>query len=67
MNAIVVYESVYGNTRAIAEAVAEGLGGAQVRGTHRVGREARDRVAARGRAAGRVRSSVNGAYRVWSR
>lgn len=30
MNAIVVYESVYGNTRAIAEAVAEGLGGAKV-------------------------------------
>jgi Flavodoxin domain len=30
MNAIVVYESVYGNTRAIAEAVAEGLGGATV-------------------------------------
>ncbi len=27
MNAIVVYESMYGNTRAIAEAVAEGLGG----------------------------------------
>lgn len=30
MNAIVVYESVYGNTRAIAEAIAEGLGGARV-------------------------------------
>ena len=30
MNAIVVYESVYGNTRAIAEAIAEGLGGAAV-------------------------------------
>lgn len=28
MNAIVVYETVYGNTRAIAEAIAEGLGGA---------------------------------------
>ena len=27
MNAIVVYESVYGNTRAIAEAIAEGMGG----------------------------------------
>lgn len=26
MNAIVVYESVYGNTRAVAEAIAEGLG-----------------------------------------
>lgn len=30
MNAIVIYESIYGNTRAIAEAVAEGLGGARV-------------------------------------
>ena len=30
MNAVVVYESVYGNTRAIAEAVAKGLGGAAV-------------------------------------
>jgi hypothetical protein len=30
MNAVVVYESVYGNTRAIAEAVGEGLGGATV-------------------------------------
>jgi len=30
MNAIVVYESMYGNTRAIAEAIAEGLGGATV-------------------------------------
>ena len=30
MNAIVVYESIYGNTRAIAEAIAEGLGGAPV-------------------------------------
>ncbi len=30
MNALVVYESIYGNTRAIAEAVAEGLGGARV-------------------------------------
>lgn len=30
MNAIVVYESMYGNTRAIAEAIAEGLGGAAV-------------------------------------
>jgi flavodoxin len=29
MNAIVVYESIYGNTRAVAEAVAEGLGGAE--------------------------------------
>jgi hypothetical protein len=30
MNAIMVYESVYGNTRAVAEAVAEGLGAAAV-------------------------------------
>jgi Flavodoxin domain len=30
MNAMVVYESVYGNTRAVAEAIAEGLGGATV-------------------------------------
>lgn len=30
MNAVVVYESVYGNTRAIAEAIAEGLGDAAV-------------------------------------
>jgi len=31
MDALVVYESMYGNTRAIAEAIAEGLGGAEVR------------------------------------
>ena len=30
MNAVVVYESVYGNTRAVAEAIADGLGGATV-------------------------------------
>jgi len=30
MSATVVYESVYGNTRAIAEAIAEGLGDAEV-------------------------------------
>jgi len=30
MDAIVIYESMYGNTRAIAEAVAAGLGGAAV-------------------------------------
>ena len=34
MNAIVVYESMYGNTRRIAEAIAEGLGGATVIGVH---------------------------------
>jgi Flavodoxin domain len=31
MRAIVVYESIYGNTRKIAEAIAEGLGGADVK------------------------------------
>lgn len=30
MNAIVIYESIYGNTRAIAEAIADGLGDAPV-------------------------------------
>ena len=34
MNAIVVYESMYGNTRRIADAIAEGLGGAMVAGVH---------------------------------
>lgn len=34
MAALVVYESIYGNTRAIAEAIAEGLGGAEVRPVH---------------------------------
>lgn len=34
MNAVVVYESMYGNTRALAEAVAEGLGGAIVTAVH---------------------------------
>jgi len=34
MNAVVVYESVYGNTRAVAEAVAKGLGGAEVMPVH---------------------------------
>jgi Flavodoxin domain len=37
MNAVVVYESVYGNTRAIAEAIAEGLGGATVASVHDAG------------------------------
>jgi len=31
MDALVVYESMYGNTRAIAEAIADGLGGAPLR------------------------------------
>lgn len=30
MNAVVVYESIYGNTRAVAEAIAEGLGAGDV-------------------------------------
>lgn len=34
MDALVVYESIYGNTRAIAEAVAEGLGGIAVLPVH---------------------------------
>jgi hypothetical protein len=33
MHALIVYESMYGNTRAVAEAIAEGLGGATVRST----------------------------------
>ena len=40
MNAFVVYESVYGNTRAVAQAVADGLDGAEVVPVH----EAPDRV-----------------------
>jgi hypothetical protein len=34
MRALVVYESMYGNTRAVAGAIAEGLGGAPVRSVH---------------------------------
>jgi hypothetical protein len=34
MSALVVYESIYGNTRAVADAVAEGLGGAPVLSVH---------------------------------
>lgn len=34
MNTLVVYESVYGNTRAVAEAIAEGLGGAEIVPVH---------------------------------
>lgn len=37
MDALVVYESMYGNTRAVAEAVAEGLGGAAVLPVHEAG------------------------------
>lgn len=34
MSVLVVYESMYGNTRQIAEAIAAGLGGAEVRPAH---------------------------------
>ncbi len=37
MRALVVYESMYGNTRAIAEAIADGLGTAAVATARRVG------------------------------
>lgn len=37
MSALVVYESMYGNTQAIAQAIADGLGGAAVRAVHEVG------------------------------
>ena len=38
MNALVVYESMYGNTRAIAEAIADELGGdAEARSVHDLG------------------------------
>jgi hypothetical protein len=40
MSATVVYESVYGNTRAVADAIAEGLGDAEVVAVH----EAADRM-----------------------
>lgn len=39
---VVVYESVYGNTRAIAQAVAEGLGGATVLPVHEAAAPAAD-------------------------
>lgn len=40
MDAMVVYESMYGNTRAIGEAIAEGMGGAPVLAVHEAaGRE----------------------------
>lgn len=42
MHAVVVYESIYGNTRAIAEAIAEGLGGAEVIPVHAVADAALD-------------------------
>src|SRR5215207_2732106 len=46
MKALVVYESMYGNTRAVAEAIAEGLGGSPVRAVHEAGQapEQRDLV-----------------------
>ncbi len=42
MSAIVVYESVYGNTRAVAEAIAEGLGDARVVAVHEAPDHVRD-------------------------
>ncbi len=39
MNAVVVFESIYGSTRAVAEAVAEGLGGVRVLPVHLAARE----------------------------
>lgn len=38
MSVVVVYESMYGNTHAVADAIAEGIGGgAEVRSVHRAG------------------------------
>jgi flavodoxin len=42
MNAVIVYESMYGNTRAIAEAIAQGLGGAEVLPGHEAARAVED-------------------------
>lgn len=42
MSAVVVYESVYGNTRAVAEAIAAGLGGAEVLPVHEATGRAED-------------------------
>jgi flavodoxin len=42
MNALVVYESIYGNTRAIAEAIADGLGGAEALPVHQAANRAAD-------------------------
>ncbi|HET6866640.1 MAG TPA: flavodoxin domain-containing protein [Solirubrobacteraceae bacterium] len=41
MNAIVVYESVYGNTREVAEAIAEGVGDARVFPVHEAANDVR--------------------------
>jgi len=38
MDAIVVYESIYGNTRAVAEAIAEGMGGVPALSVHEAAR-----------------------------
>jgi hypothetical protein len=51
MNAIVVYESIYGNTRAVAEAVADGLGGGRGAASARRGESRSDRGAIGGRRA----------------
>jgi flavodoxin len=42
VTALVVYESIYGNTRAVAEAVAEGIGGATVLPVHEAANPAAD-------------------------
>jgi flavodoxin len=44
MSALVIYESIYGNTRAIAAAIAEGLGGAEVLPVHEVPNRVHDAV-----------------------
>lgn len=41
-SAVVIYESIYGNTRAVAEAIAEGLGGAEVVPVQRATNAVRD-------------------------
>lgn len=44
MPALVIYESIYGNTRAIAEAIAEGLGGVEVLPVHEAPRQVHEAV-----------------------
>jgi flavodoxin len=42
MSVLVVYESVYGNTRAVAEAIADGLGGADLVPAHEAANRGQD-------------------------
>jgi hypothetical protein len=42
MTAMIIYESVYGNTRAIAEAIADGLAGGEVVPVHEAAKRAAD-------------------------